>query len=977
MKKKVALLLVLLFCLTAFPVAALAAADPSVFEYTLLEDGTAMITRFTDAAITDLVIPSELDGHPVSAISAFVFKGYESLRTVTIPEGVTTIWNSAFTGCENLSSVNIPAGVTTIGDGAFNGCKSLKSITIPDSVTLIGNNPFSRCTNLKQIEVSQDHPYLSVIDDVLFCKPDKRLITYPLTRKNDAYEIPEGIEVIGDLAFFACRSLASVTIPDSVTTIGCDAFSWCEDLTSVTMPDSVTNVGYGAFSTCTGLRSVTISRNVTSIEYATFSQCKSLFSITIPEGVTAIGDSVFSHCDSLASVTIPDSVESIGDRVFQYCDVLIAAVGRDSCAERYCKANGISYVYAGPSEGPGAADGTGEEQAAFDPEDFTYEMMQDRTVMITGYTGTAENLVVPDRLEGFPVTVIGRAAFKESGTLISVTIPEGVTTIEKQAFYDCSSLESLTLPESITTIEEGAFMSCDRLRSFTIPEGITTIEYGVFSGCSFLSDVTIPDSVTTIGESAFSGCGSLVSIDIPDTVTDIGQGAFYSCASLKTIEIPEGVTAVRDDTFAYCSRLASVVLPDTVTTIGDRAFRSCGALGSVRLPDHLTAIGENAFWSCEKLPSITIPDSVTRIDKNAFEYCDALVATVGRDSYAERYCKANGISYVYAGPKEEPAAAEETEEEQAAAEETEEEPAAAEETEEEQTAAEETEEERTAAEETGEEPAAEEAADEPDTKWTCPTCGRENEDNFCPACGTKKPEPPSAVVCSGCGAEYEPDTEYMFCPKCGTKLKEEASPEPTNEVSLAAGDTVLFGTYSQTAEGGDETPIEWIVLSSDSGAATLISKYGLDAQPYFVASARVTWDTSSLRTWLNNDFLNAAFSMEEQAQIVTTTVTADNNPQYGTDPGKDTDDKVFLLSFAEAEKYLTSNEDRVCIPTKAATSNGVRTYSDGTCRWLLRSPGYYSDFVAYVDNEGSFDYEGTRVYFDDCAVRPVIVLRLS
>ena len=193
------------------------------------------------------------------------------------------------------------------------------------------------------------------------------------------------------------------------------------------------------------------------------------------------------------------------------------------------------------------------------------------------------------------------------------------------------------------------------------------------------------------------------------------------------------------------------------------------------------------------------------------------------------------------------------------------------------------------------------------------------------------------------------------------------------------GNTVSFGTYEQdnnTANGKEE--IEWVVLATEGNRSLLISKYALDCQQYNTKYTDVTWETCSLRKWLNETFLNAAFSKEEQAMIPAMTVSADKNPSYSTSPGKSTEDQVFLLSIPEAKRYFSSDEARKCAPTAYAIARGAWTsnnYSVGgkaTCWWWLRSPGNYSFSAACVDNGGSVQSIGDGVNDDDIAVRPAL-----
>ena len=202
--------------------------------------------------------------------------------------------------------------------------------------------------------------------------------------------------------------------------------------------------------------------------------------------------------------------------------------------------------------------------------------------------------------------------------------------------------------------------------------------------------------------------------------------------------------------------------------------------------------------------------------------------------------------------------------------------------------------------------------------------------------------------------------------------------------ALNVGDTFVFGSYEQDNNNSNgKEDVEWLVLAKEGNKVLVISKYALDCQQYNTSRTSVTWETCSLRKWLNGTFINNAFSAEEQAMIPTVTVSADKNPGYSTDPGNATQDKVFLLSITEANQYFTSDGARKCAPTDYAIAQGAYTsdnYKAGgraTCWWWLRSPGYVQDDAALADDDGDVVEYGGRVSSDHRAVRPALWITLD
>ena len=209
------------------------------------------------------------------------------------------------------------------------------------------------------------------------------------------------------------------------------------------------------------------------------------------------------------------------------------------------------------------------------------------------------------------------------------------------------------------------------------------------------------------------------------------------------------------------------------------------------------------------------------------------------------------------------------------------------------------------------------------------------------------------------------------------------SGEESGCAKYTAGDIITFGRYEQDNDTSNGTePIEWIILDvNEDGSLILISKYALDCKRYNTTYADVTWDTSTLRKWLNEDFFNAAFGAEEQGKIKTVHLVNEDNPNYGTKGGKDTDDRVWLLSINEVtdfykfDSHFTDDSSYICFSTAYAEERGVYTHN-GACWWWLRSPGLGSRRAVGVDSDGNIRSYGYHVLSGYGGVRPVVCVLL-
>ena len=304
--------------------------------------------------------------------------------------------------------------------------------------------------------------------------------------------------------------------------------------------------------------------------------------------------------------------------------------------------------------------------------------------LVTGYSGTGTNVVVPDYFKGKPVRNINRDVFKNHTEIQRITIGKNVTYIGQYAFYGCTGLTALTIPDGVKTIYDYAFYGCAEIKELNLGSGLEDIgslafynceklerinvgdltawckiyfyDYGatplsnggdLYIGGQLLTKAIIPadvdtvkkyafyknknlesavlhDGVTSIGDFAFSGCSRLQNVTVPDGLTSIGDHAFENCFILSEFDFPSNLKSIGSSAFSLCSSLRNAVIPSGVTSISYCAFNECYSLEKVTIENGVKYINGSAFRKCSFLTSIVIPDSVTVIEDYAFYYCTRL-----------------------------------------------------------------------------------------------------------------------------------------------------------------------------------------------------------------------------------------------------------------------------------------------------------------------------------------------------------------
>ena len=313
-KRLISLLVAVCMMITMLPLSAVTAfaADTASSTVRTASDGTykyeykvnggnATITKFlgpvdsegnvdpTNNGPYNIEIPTTLGGCTVTGLGEYSFATEENgsplydihhhnIHSVTIPESVTSIGQSAFESCFSLDSLIIKDAATSIGESAFDGCSHLTTLSLGKNITTIGDYAFQGCSYLTNVT------------------------------------IPQSVTSIGRQAFYL-TDLNTLTIKGPIKSMGYAAFAGCTNLTSLSLYDGIQTIGEGAFINSTSLEAVTIPQSVTSIGASAFANCSNLRTITIPEKVTTIESDTFTGCSYLESITLPAGLKSFQDKL--------------------------------------------------------------------------------------------------------------------------------------------------------------------------------------------------------------------------------------------------------------------------------------------------------------------------------------------------------------------------------------------------------------------------------------------------------------------------------------------------------------------------------------------------------------------------------------------------------------------------------------------------------------------------------------
>lgn len=596
--------------------------------------------------LTQYMVPEQ-----VVQIGRCAFEGCFNLETVNLPEGLEVIDENAFNTKESnfstdewnsrkeLVSISLPSTLTTIGDFAFRGC-CFEKVVVPDSVVNYGGGIFDYCKNLKEVHLPKGLEKLNGFEECTALEtvkiPDTvKEISVTAFRNSGiiTMELPNGLEKIGDEAFYGCNNIEDIVIPKTVTNIGRIAFGWCENLKTITfcgdapkeiqrvmgdnkhtlkndayypannatwteevmnkMGPDATWIPYGeeeivAKGNCgeklewkldsKGVLHISGSGTMKNYTYKSempwFKYIDQINSVKVEEGVTSIGDYAFYGMPNMTEIQLPKGLKTIGGYAFKNSTKLNKVELPDTITKL-----GESAFY--------------------------------------GCTGLTK-INIP---EG--IYTVWAYTFKNCTNLAEVTLPSTLIKLDEAAFYGCSSLKEINIPKKVSIIGIYCFKNCNNLSSLTLPEALTSVREAAFYGTA-ITELTIPKDVKTIGAYAFKNCTKLNNIQLPEALEKIDDSAFYSCTALTTLEIPNNVTKICDYAFRKCTGIQSVKFSENLTTIGESAFYGCSGINELNLPQGVTSIGSYAFKSCANVTTVQMPAALGKVAESTFYGCEKI-----------------------------------------------------------------------------------------------------------------------------------------------------------------------------------------------------------------------------------------------------------------------------------------------------------------------------------------------------------------
>ena len=617
-------------------------------------------------------------------VSSFYNNAFES---ITLPETIKVLDDSAFRHCINLKGITLPNTLTTIGDAVFLECYALTEVSMPDSVTSVGSGVFfynnditvhirrnsgTVADNMLKMQgvhhVVLDSDISSIGSNAFSYCYELITITYGDEKANDGeYKFSNALKSVGDEAFKDNPKLKNFIVPDTLETLGGNVFYndvksgyHCNDVTvtlyyvdgvvaanildsqyvgHIVVNDNIHTLGDKAFYNISVLKTVSLPDTISSVGASVFENSgKSVTAIF--RGVDGTIDaSVYNGKTSgIKYIAVDENVNSIGDYAFANADTVLGVVVKNTSNigdYSFYQETALEYVEIGLVNTIG--------EYAFSNCNLLQKVDIDSVENINNYAFSNCNLLQKVYIDS--VENINDYAFSNDIAINDLYIDSNLYHIGDHAFDSCKSIPKVVLPDTVREIGAYAFYDCNSMKSINIPIGVTLINDYTFFGCASLENIVLPDTVTAIGDYAYYGCVAAQNLNLSNTLKGIGSYAFYNCNQIKEIILPNSLISIGDYAFRSCSSITDITIPDSVTEFGDCVFYACTGLEQAEFGGGITRIGNSEFYGCVKFEKLFLFGDVSYIHDLAFYGAEDAVIYSYKNQYVEDYCYENGLEY--------------------------------------------------------------------------------------------------------------------------------------------------------------------------------------------------------------------------------------------------------------------------------------------------------------------------------------------
>ena len=594
-----------------------------------------------------------------------------------VPNGVTSIGDSAFYGCTNLTNVTISNSVISIEGWAFYGCSNLKSITIPSSVTSISGSAFWKCPNLNDVY------YLGSINEWKASKIYLYNVNVHCKTANVDYGWSKNIS--------SNNLNKTVSINKPFTTKIKPNKGYIIDNIEVTMGNKKIKTSFTANECNVNIPKVTdniyINVETEGIPYINMKTKNSIVKTTgsKPFKLNFTARNIVSYSSSNKKVAVVDkngkiTVKGVGKAIItvkarsfrgttsvtKKVTLLVKKKQTITCSHSsftkdikskpfYLNAKAktkLSYsssnkkVATVDSKGKVTIKGLGKTIIKIKAKDTSTYAQSYKTIKITvrgsvdvkmDFYKKSGLLVISGKgsIKQFPTDIYGEYIFpKYCSAVKSIQISEGITEIDSDFLAEFENCKKLYIPSTVSKITYG--INNYELVSIKVNKNnkyfcsLNDVLYNKsktklikYASGKKGNSFTIPKSVTSIGNGAFAG-SKVKKVVIPNSVKNISEYAFSDCSNLETIKLPNGLKSIKKGVFRHCKNLEKINIPSSVKSIGVETFSECASLKTIKLPNGLKSIKEGVFWCCKNLEKINIPSSVKSIGVGTFSECASL-----------------------------------------------------------------------------------------------------------------------------------------------------------------------------------------------------------------------------------------------------------------------------------------------------------------------------------------------------------------